>query len=112
MVSIDVAHLVLGKWSRRSPCLETYEVEALGAWFREVASGIDKPRIAFTEPNLSFELVDREDETMTLAVLLKEEFTLWPPKEETRIEIPFLTPPELSAASAYLEERLTVFPKR
>ena len=111
LVSLDVTHPHLGKWSRRDPCLETTEAAELATWLREVASGIDKPEISFTEPNLSFELIGREGETVTLAVLLDQEFTLWP-REDNRIEIGFLTAPELLAAAEYLEEMLARFPQR
>ena len=45
-----------GSWRFRDPCLTTFELEQLAAWFDRVAAGEADPDSGyFTEPNLHFE---------------------------------------------------------
>ncbi len=47
-----------GAWTFRDPCLTTFELEQLAAWFDGVATGrVDPASGYFTEPNLHFEYV-------------------------------------------------------
>jgi hypothetical protein len=65
-------------WSFNDPCLTTWEARELGSWLRDILSGNVQPSalasdgderlLAFTEPNLAFSLVGRNDETVTVRV--------------------------------------------
>ena len=52
-------------WKFRDPALLTWEVEGLCNWLEAVASGQDvKESADFTEPNLRFEVAERDQDTI------------------------------------------------
>jgi hypothetical protein len=57
----------LATWTVSDPCLTTLEVHNLANWLADQAQGRStKPRIFFTEPNLSLEVIGREGEACDL----------------------------------------------
>jgi hypothetical protein len=54
-------------WQFVDPCLVTMEAHDLANWLADVGSGKPtKLRIFFTEPNLSFEVIPRDSQTVEL----------------------------------------------
>jgi hypothetical protein len=61
-------------WKFRDPALLTWEVEGLCNWLEAVASGQDvKESADFTEPNLRFEVAERDQDTITIRVYFELE---------------------------------------
>jgi hypothetical protein len=50
-----------GRWRFRDPCLCTFEVQTLATWLCNLQVGGPEREIGFTEPNLRFEHVERQD---------------------------------------------------
>jgi hypothetical protein len=72
-----------GAWTFRDPCLTTFELEQLAAWFDGVAVGRPDPGSGyFTEPNLHFEYAPLP--TPTIRVKLAYESA--PPWLSERVE--------------------------
>ena len=63
-------------WKFRDPALLTWEVEDLCNWLEAVASGQDVEESAdFMEPNLRFEVAERDQDTITILGLLRAGIT-------------------------------------
>jgi hypothetical protein len=72
-----------GSWKARDASLETWDLLHLADWFDSLASGEPADaEMEFTEPNLSFELLERDAEDLVVRVWIEGELRpRWnPPK--------------------------------
>ena len=114
-VKIDVRH-EQGDWSATDPCVLTYEVAELIAWFREVSAGeYSQRQLEFLEPFLSFHLSPLEGVPDKLVIEMTHPFL--PPWftgdqfEQHQVVFP-LASIDLLAAAQSLEEQLRRYPQR
>lgn len=76
MIRGEVHHPDGSTWTFTDPCLTTFEARELGDWLHTVAAdevtpqarGEDLVDVCFTEPNLAFTLLDRDETRCVLAV--------------------------------------------
>jgi hypothetical protein len=61
-----------GRWRFRAPCLCTFEVQTLAAWLCDLQVGGPEREIGFTEPNLRFEHVEKQDSDALLVGFSQE----------------------------------------
>ena len=102
-----------GSWSFHDPCLLTYELEWLCSWLEGVAARPNAEHEAeyFTEPNLEFHVIQR-DEATTLRVHLSHEAS--PPwTTATGVDLDFpLAINDLRVAADTLGGYLSKYPQR
>jgi len=107
-----------GHWRSVDPSLLTYELEHLARWFDSIGRGEPvQPDERFTEPNLSFRLVEGGPEGKVLRVYFElESRPGWAraekaPAEDLWVEFP-LAEIDLSSAARDLRAALARFPQR
>ncbi|HEV8384851.1 MAG TPA: hypothetical protein VGQ11_08260 [Candidatus Acidoferrales bacterium] len=105
-------------WRGIDPSLLTWEIVELANWLERVADGRPtSPAAEFMEPELRFQLVDRENQTIRLQVCaLLAERQLGPAmprphKEERCVELE-CTSEQLVAAAGDLRRQLGLYPPR
>lgn len=112
-VSLSVKH-PRGGWHSTDPSLLTFEVSELARWFAAIASGESvSPRIDLIEPNLSFELHERDGSRLLRACFELEYRPSWAhartPSRDLWVEFSLLDV-DLRSAADSLRSQLTRFP--
>jgi len=105
-------------WGARFPCLRWDEANKLAAWLDE--SAIDEPErteIGFTEPNLHFEYLSRDGDSIRIRVLFSAELQPpWQPDTPRQRPDPRLdsecTSAALNSFASLVRERLARYPRR
>jgi hypothetical protein len=106
-----------GSWNATDASLLTSDVASLADWLDAVAEGRSAAsEIDFTEPNLSFELVEASDRVRLRAWFELELRPRWAPWEEVpqrdlSVDLDVATD-ALRAAAASLRDQLSRFPPR
>lgn len=107
-----------GSWTVVSPCLLTFEIENLAQWFEQAVQGTNRwQEIAFTEPSLKFELVQRGENLRALRIYFEIDVRpTWAYSRRARLEdlwVEFtLDEINLSEAANHLRELLKKYPQR
>ncbi len=107
-----------GTWTVTDPSLLTYEVEELAAWLDAVAANRETgTALRFTEPNLSFRTIAREDGTRALRVSFAAECRPpWARPASSGARDAYIEFPkellDLPAAAASLRAQLAQYPPR
>lgn len=108
-----------GMWQAADPCLLTWEVSKLAAWFHAIShfyEPIAIDRIRFKEGTLAFEVASRSNETITLRIRLKLAVAPeWTPGHSTHIDGTLeiqLSSYDLQTSAASLLTQLNRFPPR
>ena len=101
-----------GHWTATNPCLTTREIVALADWLEDPAGQLD-----FTEPNLAFECVGRQNDEIALRVWF--ELELRPDWAESRVAgerdlcaVLTVSKAELTQAADELRRELDSYPPR
>lgn len=126
MIRGEVHHPDDSTWTFTDPCLTTWEARELGYWLHAVAAGEVTPQVrgedlvdvCFTEPNLAFTLVGRDETRCVLAVHFSlEALPPWlhgadrPAIFDYSVSLT-LTRDDLSRAAQEWREELRAFPAR
>ena len=109
----------LGSWEATDPSLQTWEVAGLTDWLEDIA---DKrltrwPTMEFTEPNLSFEVMENFGSRATLRVYFELELRPpwaakgWVGQRDMWLDLQ-VKPEELRAAAGSLPADLARYPQR
>ncbi len=106
------------EWTATAPALLTIEVSALVDWLNELGNARPADReVDFTEPNLSFELVERTDEDVRMRIWFELEFRPGERRGRGDIERDLcldlrVTRNVITAAAKDLRSQLYAFPTR
>lgn len=106
-----------GSWEATDPSLLTSELLSLAAWLEATAAGrSSSSRVDFLEPNLSFELIDRNDRVRLRAWFELELRTAMgamrgSAQRDLCVDLD-VTGDQLRAAAASLHDQLERFPPR
>lgn len=107
-----------GEWEVTDPCLLTWEVKELADWFAALAHGkLVDPSLEFTEPNVSFWIIQPPSRQPKLRVCFAIECAPpWAdpdsaPSKDSWVEFP-LSALELEVASESLHQALERYPQR
>jgi hypothetical protein len=107
-----------GSWTATHPSLLTWEVKRLAEWLRAVAENEPvEPEQHFIEPNLSFSIVGRSRDSITLGVYCGyESKPPWARTGTATLEdhqvVLKVTPDDLKSAAESLRAQLSRFPPR
>lgn len=103
-------------WEAEDPSLLTWELRSMVHWFERLTEG-KKPRykhLAFTEPNLSFKLLNRSTEPLKrIRILFDMELRPRPPQEGRSYFVDIVADnTELHRIARELEKELACHPER
>lgn len=106
----------VGNWQTVDPSLTTWEVQRLINWLHKL-SRVDQPEyleMNFTEPNLSFEVVDyQSQQNKTLRIKFDLESRPKSASDDVKYFVDcLLSSSELSRIASDLEKELSKFPER
>jgi hypothetical protein len=107
-----------GAWTSVDPGLLTGEVAGLAAWLQGIAVGSEaEAELSFVEPNLEFELVERQEERARVRVWFEQESRpAWAPRarvgeRDVCVDLA-VSRGDLRRAAEDLQEELRRFPRR
>ena len=112
MIEGNVKH-PRGNWQFLDPSLLTYEVAELAGWLEEIPAKANRDSTCdFTEPNLSFEVLDDFKTRILRVSFALESLPPWAKRgEDACIEFP-VNELDLIAAATALREQLSQYPQR
>jgi hypothetical protein len=99
------------QWTFTDPCLETWDMEELASWLEALAAGRNtKPFLAFTEPNLEFQVVKGNTLRVIFSLETAPEKDFRAPESKRRFDMPIT--PDLAATAKCLRDQSHLFPPK